>query len=194
MLERSKESCVMGVDTGKALHAVILMDDDTDDEFERHHLVHLGIYREFEQLDELMERYRIDRCVIDGMPETHATREFAERHRGEVFLNFFNQNQRGAIKWDHHEHKVEINRTEALDASRAAVRQKKLLLPRRDRMVELFARQMTADAKKLEEDEETGENHFSFAFTYAWMAASDNTGFRSWMRFFRSEAKRRGQR
>jgi hypothetical protein len=144
--------------------------------------LHLGIYREFEQLDELMERYRIDWCVIDGMPETHSSRQFAERHRGQVFLHFFNEHQRGAIKWDDHEHKVEINRTEALDASRAAVRQKKLLLPRRDRMVELFAKQMTADAKKLE---------FSFAFTYAWMAASDNTGARAWMRFFRQEAKRR---
>jgi hypothetical protein len=42
---------------------------------------------------------------------------------------------------------------------------------------------MTHDAKVLDEDEETGiqryryvklgTNHYSFAFTYAWMAASD---------------------
>jgi len=41
---------------------------------------------------------------------------------------------------------------------------------------------MAADAKVLEEDEQTGakrfkyiktgENHFSFAFTYAWLAAA----------------------
>jgi len=66
-------------------------------------------------------------------------------------------------------------------------------------MVELFAKHMTADAKKLEEDEETGaqsyrhiktgENHFSFAFTYVWMATHDDSGFRAWRRYFRVRAK-----
>ena len=47
-------------------------------------------------------------------------------------------------------------------------------------MIEEFARHMAADAKVLDEDEETGikkyryvrtgENHFSMAFTYAWLA------------------------
>ena len=55
-----------------------------------------------------------------------------------------------------------------------------MTLPRRSALVEEFARHMAADAKQLDEDEETGikryryiktgENHFSLAFTYAWMA------------------------
>jgi hypothetical protein len=181
MLDRSDKPCTMGVDTGRALHVVILKQDPSNDQ--RQILIHLGVYREFEQLDELMRRFKVDRCVIDGLPETHATRQFAERHGGNVHLNFFKETQRGAIKWDWREHKVEVNRTEALDASRAAIREKRVILPRRLPLVEQFARHMTADAKKLEEDEETGaqqyhyiktgENHFSFAFTYAWMAAED---------------------
>ena len=77
---------------------------------------------------------------------------------------------------------VQVNRTEALDASRDAIRQRRVVLPRRTPIVEEFARHMTADAKILDEDEETGaqkyryirtgEDHFSLAFTYAWMAAS----------------------
>jgi hypothetical protein len=73
-----------------------------------------------------------------------------------------------------------VNRTEALDASRAAIREKKLTLPRRQPIVEEFAQHMAADAKILEENEETGEqrykyirtgaDHFSLAFTYAWLA------------------------
>ena len=204
MLDKSDESCVMGVDTGKALHVVILRQDDTDDDYERYRLVHLGVYREFEQLSDLMQRFNVERCVIDALPETHATREFAKRHGGSVFMSYFPESQHGAAKWDLREHEVRVNRTDALDASRAAVRNKKLILPRRDPKIEQFARHMIADAKKLEEDKETGAqkyryiktgtNHFSFAFTYAWMAASDNTGFRAWMEFFRHQRNLRGLR
>ena len=180
MLEKSDEPCLMGVDTGKALHVVILREDS--DNYGTHHLVHLTICKDFAQLDDLMKRFTVDRCVIDGMPETHATGEFARAHPGKVYMCFFSESQRGSTRWDHSERKVTINRTEALDASRAAVRDKKVSLPRRVPIVETFAKQMTADAKKLEEDEQTGaqkyhyiktgENHFSFAFTYAWMASS----------------------
>ncbi len=69
---------------------------------------------------------------------------------------------------------------EALDASRGAIRERQVALPRRSAVVEEFARHMAVDAKQLDEDEETGarryryirtgEDHFSLAFTYAWLA------------------------
>ena len=81
---------------------------------------------------------------------------------------------------------MEINRTEALDASRAPIRDKTVTLPPRSRLVEEFARHMACDAKVLEENEETGvrkyrykrtgENHFSMAFTYAVMALEGTDG------------------
>jgi hypothetical protein len=56
-------------------------------------------------------------------------------------------------------------------------------LPSRAIVVETFARHMAADAKILDEDRETGakkyryvrtgEDHFSLAFTYAWMGSKD---------------------
>jgi hypothetical protein len=180
--EKSKGSCYMGVDTGRALHVVILRPIEEEGDVVRHQLVHLAVCKEFSDLDALMERFNVERCVIDGQPETHSTRQFAERHGGQVYLCFFIETQRGKPKWDYPERRVRVNRTDALDASRAAVREKLLVLPRRQPLVETFARHMAADAKKLEEDAETGaqrfhyiktgENHFSFAFTYAWMAAS----------------------
>jgi hypothetical protein len=49
---------------------------------------------------------------------------------------------------------------------------------------------MAADAKVLDEDEETGAkryryirtgpDHFSLAFTYAWMASQDRIGMGPW--------------
>ena len=77
---------------------------------------------------------------------------------------------------------MEINRTEALDASRAVIREKKVILSRVSPHLEEFARHMACDAKVLDEDPDTGakkyryirtgENHFSMAFTYAVMAVN----------------------
>jgi hypothetical protein len=170
----------MGVDTGRQLHVVVLRDDAQDRK--KQHLVHLGVYPEFSDLDALIARFRVQQCVIDGLPETHETRKFAERHQGVVFMNFFNEHQRGAAAWKHPEQIVQVNRTEALDASRQAIRQQRLTLPRQTPVIAEFAQHMTANAKVLHEDEETGAkkyryirtgpDHFSLAFTYAWMAAS----------------------
>jgi hypothetical protein len=141
--------------------------------------------REFEDLDEFIKRFHIDHCVIDGMPETHPTRAFAKRN-WRVSMCFFNEHQRGEPKWDEEALSVVVNRTEALDASRAAVRDRHLVLPRQTPLIEEFAKHMSADAKILDEDSETGskryryiktgENHFSFAFTYAWLGASKPSG------------------
>jgi hypothetical protein len=170
----------MGIDTGRQLHVVVLKEDGTDRQ--RQHVVHLGAYPEFSDLDALMARYRVQMCVIDGLPETHETRKFAERHRGVVFMSYFNEHQRGAAAWKSREQIVQVNRTEALDSSREAVRHQRLILPRQTPVVTEFARHMAANAKVLEEDPDTGaqryryirtgEDHFSLAFTYAWMAAS----------------------
>ena len=209
MLEKSDEPCIMGVDTGKLLHVVILKPDKDDDK--KNHLVHLAVCHNFTELDGVMARFKIEQCVIDGLPETHATREFTQRHAGTVFMNFFNENQRGAARFDHHAHTVQVHRTEALDASRAAIREKRVVLPRRLPIVETFARHMVVDAKILDEDQETGAkkyryirtptaapDHFSLAFTYAWIAASDQTGARAWIAYMRRELNRmkkaRGER
>ena len=143
----------MGVDTGRDIHVVILMGDGAD--AARQHLVHFAVCHEFAELNSLLERFHVGRCVIDGLPETHATREFARTHRGCVYMNFFNEHQRGAAKWDDETQIVQINRTEALDASRAAVREKNLILPRQVPIVETFSSHMAADSKILDEYEET---------------------------------------
>ncbi len=190
----------MGVDTGRALHTVILRSDPSLKGPET--LVYLAECREFAELDDLMKRFKIGECVIDGLPETHATREFARRHQGYVHLCFFQDSQRGGPNWNHDAQQVAVNRTEALDASRAAVREKLVVLPRRQPIVETFAQHMTCDAKVLDEDEETGikkyryiktgTNHFSLAFTYAWMAATCNTSWRGLMEYMKWMRRNRG--
>jgi len=168
---------LMGVDTGRDLHVVVLRSTA-----ERHHhaLVHLGVCRDFGELDGLMARFGVQHCVIDGLPETHATREFAIRQGSRVSMNFFVSHQRGGPLFDRQRRMVQVNRTDALDASRAIVREKRLALPRRSPLVQELAEHMAADAKILDEDPETGEkrfkyvrtgpDHYSLALTYALLA------------------------
>jgi hypothetical protein len=177
--DSSEGPCVAGVDTGKALHTVVLQKRRDGPA----KLVHLAEYRDFAELDEVIRRFNVERLVVDALPETYATREFAQRHPGVAFMCQFVESQRGGPSWDWKSQMVAVNRTDALDASRAAIRKGEMILPRRQPLLEEFAQHMSCDAKVLIEDLETGTkkykyvktgtNHYSFAFTYACLALSD---------------------
>jgi hypothetical protein len=176
----------MGVDVGKDLHVVISRPHPTRPGIRQ--VVRLlvdvdrptGAMRPFAGLDVLMTRFNIWRCVIDGGPYPHASRAFANRFPGKVFLSYFNEHQRGEIRWDEEQHMVTVNRTEILDASHETILNPRVVLPGQDPIVEMFADHLAADAKRLEEDPRTGskryvyvkfgENHFDFAYTYDFMA------------------------
>jgi len=171
MPESAKGYCVMGVDTGRDLHAVVLRGDDAD--WEKHHWSMRG-YQDFAELEVLLERFSVVRCVIDGLPETHATREFARKHGSRVSMNFFNEHQRGAAKMGRGgaDGADQPHRGPGRFASGRCARGKVSSAP--EQIIEEFARHMAANAKILEEDEETGAkkykyirtgaDHFSLAF------------------------------
>ena len=76
MLESSREECTMGVDTGRELHVVIAKRIKNS---EKHQIVYIGVHHSYAELDELMKRFNVWLCVIDALPDIHATREFAKR-------------------------------------------------------------------------------------------------------------------
>ena len=168
----------MGVDQGKGIHVVVKkqMPDG------KLAIVYLGIHQNFEDLDGLMTKYRVRRCVIDALPETRKAREFANRHKGKVYLTFYNINQKVKPKWDEEKLMVEENRTESLDFSHNLLKMKMTIIPRGLEHIDEYADQCSKVAKKLEEDEETGSkryiyvklgpDHFRHADNYAtlyWM-------------------------
>ncbi len=90
--------------------------------------------------------------------------------------------QRGSYSWDTNEHIVRENRTEVLDACRQHMRDGEIVLPRAADTIREFASHVSADVKRLVEDEETGAqsyryirtrtNHYSLAFAYDCVAWS----------------------
>jgi len=178
--------CSMGVDQGKDLHIVI----------GRQHpdragkIVYLGVHRDWADLSRLIQDFNVCRCVIDGMPDINKARNLARSHPRKVFLNFYNEHQKGAYRWSEADWTVSSNRTESLDGSNGQILGnpaewnggKTIVLPKRSDMVEEFALHLHNVAKRLEEDEETGSkryvyvklgpDHFRHAFNYEAMARS----------------------
>jgi len=184
MAEKDGGPSSMGVDQGKDLHVVI----GKAQPGRAGKIVHLGVYKDWEKLESLMKDFNVYRCVIDGMPEIEKARSFAKKFPGKVYLNFYNEHQKGTYKWNDGDLTVSCNRTESLDASHAQILgaagdltgSSKVVLPRKSDMIEEFAVHLHNVAKRLEEDEETGSkryvyvklgpDHFRHAFNYECMA------------------------
>lgn len=168
--------CSMGVDQGKELHAAI----GRKRSGKAGDLIHLGVYRDWEELDRLMKNFHVSRCVVDALPETRNARAFALRHPGKVYLCYYSEHQRGSYAWNERAMIVTCNRTESLDASHREILDRVVTLPKECDITREFATHLHNVAKKLEEDEEIGSkryvyvklgaDHFRHAFNYEAMA------------------------
>jgi hypothetical protein len=168
--------CFMGVDQGKDLHVVIGKKHPQ----KKGQIIHLGVYKDWEELDRLIRNLNVIRCVVDALPETRNARAFAERFKGKVHLNYYNENQKGHYAWNDRKLIVQCNRTESLDASHKEIMDGSIVLPKECEITQEFALHLHNVAKKLEEDEETGSkryvyvklgaDHFRHAFNYECMA------------------------
>jgi len=176
IVSQDKGPCYMGVDQGKDLHIVIGKKNPE----EGGQIVHIEVYKDWEELDRLMRSFNVSRCVADALPETRNARAFAERFKGKVFLNYYNIHQKGSYAWNEKELIVSCNRTESLDASHKEIMDQSIVLPKECEIVKEFAQHLHNVAKKLEEDEETGSkryvyvklgvDHFRHSFNYEAMA------------------------
>jgi hypothetical protein len=99
----------MGVDQGKDLHVVV----GKRDPHKAGKIIHLGVYKDWEELDRLMRNFSVSRCVVDALPETRNARAFAERHRGKVYLCFYQEHRKGKCVWNEKDLTVACNRTES---------------------------------------------------------------------------------
>jgi hypothetical protein len=172
--------CFIGIDQGKELHVVI----GKKHPGKAGKIIHLAVYRDWEELDRLMKAFKVSRCVVDALPETRNARAFAERHRGKVYLCFYQEHRKGQYAWGEKDLTVACNRTESLDASHNEVMHGELILPKECEITREFAKHLHNVAKKLEEDETTGgkryvyvklgEDHFRHAFNYEAMARQNS--------------------
>ena len=182
MSSGEKVPCFMGVDQGKGLHAVI----GKDHPGYSGQLVHMNVYKDWEEIYSLMDNFNITRAVIDAQPELRNARELAKKFKGRVFLNYYSEHQRGSYKWDEEKLIVTCNRTESLDASHQEIKLAQIILPKECDEVRMFAKHLHNVGKKLEEEEETGskryiyvklgDDHYRHAYNYECMARQHASG------------------
>jgi hypothetical protein len=161
MLLQDLQMSYMGVDVGSTLHCTIA----------RPHwngkllITRIAEVPGFQDLTELMRKYHIERCVIDGMPEIHKCREFAQAHPGKVFLCYYSESQKGGPAWNDDKYQVNINRTEALDQSHFAIAAGEVILPSQNEAVNEFAKHCSNIARVLHKDEDTGMSKYMYIQT-----------------------------
>ena len=187
ILSQNAGPCSMGVDQGKDLHVVIGKKHPQ----KAGKIIHIGVYKDWEDLDGLMKNFKVSRCVVDALPETRNARAFAQRFPRKVYINYYNPRQKGSYAWNEKELIVSCNRTESLDASHKEIYDGNLIVPRENDIIREFATHLHNVARKLEEEEETdpntrqkrktgskryvyvrlgGPDHFRHAFNYEAMA------------------------
>lgn len=57
----------------------------------------IGTARSWDDLSNLMSRYKVRQCIVDGMPEIHGSKAFAMKHRGKVFRAFYPKTTDGKL-------------------------------------------------------------------------------------------------
>jgi len=177
----------MGVDVGNVLHFEIdrwhipknAVDLNSD---ARAQVLAVGKVAHFEELDELMTKFRVHGCVIDMQPERRKSYEFACRHWGRVRLCFYGRGVQG--KQLHlsaeDELSVTVDRTSWLDLSLGRFRSKRITIPRD--IPKEYRRHMVSIVRVYEKDVDgnpigkyvkagsNAEDHFCHARNYSEIA------------------------
>lgn len=107
---KCEEPCVMGVDVGKQLNVVIRQ--ILPGEVLR--LVYVGRLRDFEDLDNIFYRFKIVGYVIDSMPETRKSIEWAKKLPGRGWICRYHQGL-SEVKLNDDERIVSADRTMLMD-------------------------------------------------------------------------------
>lgn len=173
---------VMGVDVGAVLHVTIWCRDPDGDDAIR--LLWAGTTGDWGELDRLVAMWKVNRCVIDGMPEDGKAMAFARRHPGRVYVAFFPnmsawKHQDAAI-WKDSEPVVLIHRTRAMDDMFARFVQQKQRLPAGSGHIRGYHAHLKAPIRVIgtdangnpvaRYDEGSAADHYCFASLYAYAA------------------------
>ena len=142
--------CSMGVDVGDMLHVRVSMKDGN-----KKKAVFIGMVKHFEELDQLMKRFDVSNCVVDGLPETREAAKFAARFPGRVFLAYYagtDPNKTFEFKRNEKPMKVTINRNRAMDETGNRFIERENVLPMNANTIAGYYDQLKAPQKVKMQD------------------------------------------
>jgi hypothetical protein len=117
--------CSMGVDVGGNLDVRI-----SRIEKNKRRAVYMGKVKHIDEVYSLIERYNVEKCVIDSGPETALVQDFQDNATCDVWAcRYGSEGSDKRRRYDTSDKVISIDRTEALDRSFSQIRQKKNILP-----------------------------------------------------------------
>lgn len=168
---------VMGVDVGAWLHVVLSALVGGEER-----VIHIGKYRSFRQLEDLMLLYEVQRAVIDIRPETRKAKEFRDAWGHRVYLCEYASSPSGRTlqppKIDQAERTIVVDRTQSLDDAVNVLLTRQVQLPADADLVDngAFYKQMTCSSRVYYEKGdyfqwvEDGLDHYFHAWNYCHLA------------------------
>jgi len=167
------ERCFLGVDPGGEMHWTVILDREGK-------IVHIGSYKSFEALCQLMERFNVEHAVCELRPETRLAKAFALRFRGTVSLfEYLPATSELGLRRSELPEGVpllKMNRTELLDEALAPLRRGERLIPLDAPQVfflhleALVRRRVVKRGIEVFVYEATGPDHLAHALAFAHLA------------------------
>lgn len=193
MPDNHRGPCAMGVDNDDKKHVVIGTRTGSDQyEIIRVFVLDDVYQNRFEQLLDLIPRYHVKSCVTDLRPNADAAREFqkAASHLGcRVYLCEYGDSPLQDYNFIDMTGIVKVYRTGIFDTTHRLIMNNQVVLPRRNKLIELFAQQCCNCVKSKEFDK---RRHVT-TFRYKKTGAGGHDHFRNALNYFVVAAMRIGR-
>jgi len=171
------EGLFMGIDVGEVIHlAVGTLEDGVI------RVVNLTETKRWEEIYDAMDRFGVVNCVIDALPYKYFAKKFCLAFLGRVRLSYFRE---GPLEKKYEGEiggtvgTIKVDRTECLDELVWLIKERKLLLPAKEREVEIainhllnLTKEHISSPKGIERlTYRSGTaNHFALALNYLVIA------------------------
>ncbi len=173
--------CAMGVDVGKAYHAVVIGIKTSKDRYE---VVKTCKAKDFQEVYDLARRYNVKSDVVDIRPYEEEARKYQKASGHKTFLCEYSDTQIVDAMYNDNTGIVKTHRTGIFDQSHRLLSEGYIRLPCQCPEIEEFARQCCNCARFEEKDKRRGitinryrptgdrQDHFRNALNYFILAAS----------------------
>ena len=193
--ESSGSGYFLGADQGNEIHVAVGKHGENG-ELQIVHLEVIPFEEGFERLESLIEKYRVKKAVIDGLPNKHSAHQLASRYHNRVLCAFYT-NVDIIYRQDKSEPKVNISKTDSYDQLQSMISEGKLQFYGNKNIVDIKTRDVITHLSNMRRDESvqktvvggertviywtnTGPDHYADAINYLQIAADmgGSAGFR----------------
>lgn len=157
--------CSMGIDVGGVFDVKVSYLESKG----VRRCVYIGKVRTVADLLDIVERYNVERAVIDSLPEITQAQDFQDQAMlkdCDVWLcKYASEGESRDKQYNAIDRRISVDRTEALDRSFAALKKRKTVLPENYDMVlnGEFTSEMCLPVREVDEDIEKGKTRFKWS-------------------------------